>query len=57
MESRVLFTLSSLSDIAIREFLQSNNLPYLVKPFEVSALIAAARRLLQKEQAGAAAGD
>jgi PAS domain S-box-containing protein len=57
MEKRVLYTLSSLSDMTIREFLQSNNLPYLVKPFEVSALIAAARRLLQKSQAGAAAGN
>ena len=37
-----------------RAFLQENNVPYLVKPFEVAELIAQARRLLQQAQAAAA---
>jgi DNA-binding response OmpR family regulator len=39
----------------MRGFLQSNNLPFLVKPFEVADLIAATRNLLQKTQAAAVA--
>jgi DNA-binding response OmpR family regulator len=37
-----------------RAFLQENNVPCLVKPFEVAELIAQARRLLQKAQAAGA---
>jgi two-component system NtrC family sensor kinase len=41
-----------------RSFLQENNVPYLVKPFEVAELISQARKLLQKAQAaGAGAGS
>jgi len=54
LAGRVLFTFSSALEPEIRTFLQEKNLPYLVKPFEVSELIAQTRRLLQKAQAAAA---
>ena len=38
----------------IRSYLQANNIPSLVKPFEVVDLISQARRLLQKTQAAVA---
>ncbi|HYL12121.1 MAG TPA: GAF domain-containing protein [Terriglobales bacterium] len=57
MENRVLFTFSTAMDLEMRGFLQSNNLPFLVKPFEVADLITAARKLLQKTQAAAASGN
>jgi two-component system NtrC family sensor kinase len=57
MEAHVLFTFSNGVEPADgRAFLQENSVPYLVKPFEVAELIAQTRRLLQKEQAAAAAG-
>ncbi len=37
-----------------RAFLQENNVPYLVKPFEVAELISQRGRLLQKAHAAAA---
>ena len=55
MEGHVLFTFSDGGElIDERAFLQANNIPHLVKPFEVAELIAQARRLLQKAQAAAA---
>src|SRR3989449_906217 len=51
LEKRVLFTFSSVAEPEIRTFLRENNLPCLVKPFEVADLISQARRLLQKVQA------
>jgi DNA-binding response OmpR family regulator len=55
MEKHVLFTFShGVEQGAERVFLQENNVPYLVKPFEVAELISQARRLLQKAQAAAA---
>ncbi len=51
LEKRVLFTFSSVAEHEIRTFLRENNLPCLVKPFEVADLISQARRLLQKVQA------
>jgi two-component system NtrC family sensor kinase len=55
MEKHVLFTFShGVERGDERSFLQENNVPYLVKPFEVAELIAQARRLLQKAQAAAA---
>ncbi len=54
MERHLLFTFSNAADGDERAFLQENNLPYLVKPFEVAELISQARRLLQKAQAAAA---
>jgi PAS domain S-box-containing protein len=55
MESHVLFTFShGVEQGNERAFLQQNNVPYLVKPFEVAELISQARRLLQKAQAAVA---
>jgi PAS domain S-box-containing protein len=56
MEKHVLFTFSQgVEQGDERAFLQENNVPYLVKPFEVAELISRARRLLQKAQAAAGA--
>ena len=58
MESHVLFTFShSVEPSEDRSFLQQNNVPYLVKPFEVADLISQARRLLQKAHAAAASAS
>src|SRR2546426_3542321 len=54
LERHMLFTFSSVVEPEIRNFLQEKNLPYLLKPFEVSDLIAQARRLSQKTQAASA---
>jgi two-component system NtrC family sensor kinase len=54
LEKHLMFTFSSVVDSDIRAFLHDNNVPYLVKPFEVGDLIAQARRLLQKRQTAAA---
>ena len=55
MENHVLFTFSNgVEQSDERLFLQENNVPYLVKPFEVAELISQARRLLQKAHAAAA---
>jgi PAS domain S-box-containing protein len=57
MERHVLFTFShGVEQGDERAFLRENNVPYLVKPFEVAELISQARRLLQKAQAAAGAG-
>ncbi len=47
MQGHVLFTFSNTPSDE-RAFLQENNVPYLVKPFEVAELITQARKLLQK---------
>ena len=53
MEKHVLFTFSNgVEQGDERAFLQENNIPYLVKPFEVAELISQARRLLQKAKGG-----
>jgi two-component system NtrC family sensor kinase len=58
MEKHVLFTFSNgVEQGDERAFLQENNVPYLVKPFEVAELISHARRLLQKAQAAAASAS
>ena len=58
MEGHVLFTFSNGVETGNgRSFLQENNVPCLVKPFEVAELIAQARRLLQQAQAAAAGSD
>jgi PAS domain S-box-containing protein len=55
MERHVLFTFSNgVEQGDERAFLQENNVPYLVKPFEVAELISQARRLLQKAKAAGA---
>jgi DNA-binding response OmpR family regulator len=58
MDKHVLFTFSNgVEQGDERAFLQENNIPYLVKPFEVAELISQARRLLQKAHAAAASAD
>jgi PAS domain S-box-containing protein len=58
MESHVLFTFSNGVDLEEeRAYLLENNVPCLVKPFEVAELIAQARRLLQQAQAAAASAS
>ncbi|MFZ0801853.1 MAG: GAF domain-containing protein [Terriglobales bacterium] len=54
LEKHLLVTFASVAEPEVREFLQNNQVPYLVKPFEVGDLIAHARRLLQKAHAVAA---
>jgi len=54
LEKHLMFTFSSVVEPEIRAFLHDNNVPYLVKPFEVGDLISQARRLLQKAQAAVA---
>jgi two-component system, NtrC family, sensor kinase len=49
-----LMTFSSLTESEIRNFLEQNKIPFLVKPFEVGDLIANVRKLLVKAQAAAA---
>jgi two-component system NtrC family sensor kinase len=58
MEMHVLFTFSTaLGPGDTRAFMQENNIPYLVKPFEVGDLISHVRSLLRKELAAAASAD
>jgi PAS domain S-box-containing protein len=58
MEKHVLFTFSNgVEPGDERVFLQENDVPYLVKPFEVAELISQARRLLHKTHAAAASAD
>src|SRR5579864_7872740 len=55
MKGHVLFTFSNGVETGNgRAYLQENNVPCLVKPFEVAELIAQARKLLQQAQAAAA---
>ena len=54
LQKKMLVTFSSLADQEARKFLQENNVPLLVKPFEVGDLINHARRLLQKVEAASA---
>jgi DNA-binding response OmpR family regulator len=49
-----LLTFSSLTDSDIRSFLDQNNIPFLVKPFEVGDLIANVRKLLVKSHSAGA---
>jgi PAS domain S-box-containing protein len=50
----LLFTFSSLAEPDIRSFLEQNNVPFLVKPFQIGDLIAASRRVLTKARAAEA---
>jgi DNA-binding NtrC family response regulator len=54
LEKHLLFTFSSVPEPEVRAFLNDNNLPSLVKPFEVADLISHARKLIQKTQSAAA---
>ncbi len=50
----MMFTFSSLAEPEVRAFLEQNNVPFLVKPFQVGDLIATTRRLLAKTRAATA---
>jgi hypothetical protein len=54
VEKHLLVTFSSVAEPEVRSFLQENNVPSLVKPFEVADLISHARRLMQKAHAASA---
>jgi PAS domain S-box-containing protein len=54
LSRHLLFTFSSLAKTEVRRFLEDNSVPFLVKPFEVSDLIANTRKLLTKTHAAAA---
>jgi two-component system NtrC family sensor kinase len=54
LSGHILFTFASLAEPEVRSFLEQNNVPFLVKPFEIGDLIANARRLLVKSQAASA---
>lgn len=56
LSGHFLFTFSSLAEPEVRSFLESNNVPFLVKPFEIGDLIANARKLLVKKKAAKAGG-
>jgi PAS domain S-box-containing protein len=58
MEGHVLYTFSGgVEPNDGRVFVQENNVPYLVRPFEVAELISQARKLLQKALAAGAGGN
>jgi DNA-binding response OmpR family regulator len=58
MTGHILFTFSNgVEQSDSRAFLQENDIPYLVKPFEVAELITQARKLLQKSLAVGAGAD
>jgi two-component system NtrC family sensor kinase len=58
MQGHVLFTFASgVEQSEGRGFLQENNVPYLVKPFEVAELISQTRKLLQKALGAGAGAD
>jgi two-component system NtrC family sensor kinase len=54
LSGHILFTFASMAEPEVRSFLEQNNVPYLVKPFEIGDLIANARRLLVKAKAAGA---
>jgi CheY-like chemotaxis protein len=54
LSGHFLFTFSSLAEPDVRSFLEQNNVPFLAKPFEISDLIANARKLLVKSRTAAA---
>jgi hypothetical protein len=55
MEGHVLYMFSAgVEPSDGRTFVQENNVPYLVRPFEVAELISQARKLLQKALAAGA---
>jgi hypothetical protein len=54
LSRHVLFTFSSLAKPEVKHYLEEKSVPFLVKPFEVSDLIANTRKLLVKTHAAAA---
>jgi len=51
MVGNIIFTLSHLANPEIRAFLESNNVPWIMKPFEVGDLIGITRRVLKRAKA------
>jgi two-component system NtrC family sensor kinase len=51
MATRTVLVLSNVSDASVRSFVETKKLSYLVKPFEVTDLMATARRLLPRAKA------
>lgn len=54
LNGHLLFTFSSLAEADVRNFLEQNHVPFLVKPFEVGDLITNARQLLLKAKSATA---
>jgi two-component system NtrC family sensor kinase len=54
LEHRVLFTFAHVADEETRAFLEKNNIPSLLKPFEIADLLNNTRNLLRKSRAAAA---
>jgi len=54
LEHKILFTFAHVADEATRAFLEKNNIPSLLKPFEIADLINNTRNLLRKTRAAAA---
>lgn len=54
LQKHLLLTFSSAADPIVRNYMQENNLEFLLKPFEVADLIMKARQLLEKTQAAGA---
>jgi two-component system NtrC family sensor kinase len=54
MQQHLLFTFSAMPEPEVRSFLQENQVPYLVKPFEVAELISHGKALLRKTQTAVA---
>jgi PAS domain S-box-containing protein len=53
LEHKILFTFAHITDEETRSFLEKNNIPSLIKPFEIADLIVHTRSLLRKAQAAA----
>jgi PAS domain S-box-containing protein len=53
LEERVILTLSNIDDLELRSVLKEREISYLIKPFEVAELIAAVRRVLERDRATA----
>jgi two-component system NtrC family sensor kinase len=56
MVSRTVFVLSNVSDPSVRAFVDATKIFCLVKPFEVSDLLAVARRVLRRVKAASHSG-
>ena len=51
---KILFTFAHVADEDTRAFLEKNNIPSLLKPFEIADLLNNTRNLLRKSRAAAA---
>jgi PAS domain S-box-containing protein len=54
LEHRILFTFAHVADEETRAFLEKNNIPSLLKPFEIADLLNNTRNLLRKARAATA---